>query len=771
MGLDIEEQKRLEQERNRLFNLSIDMLCIASLDGYLKQVNPAWHKTLGWDDKELLRRPFIDFVHAEDRELTRSAIKQLAAGHALHSMENRFQCKDGSYRWVSWTSFPLTEAGLAFAVARDVTEKRLSESKLEEAQALLLAAIEQTPAGILIADVPEGNIRLANSAALEMRGDSVQPLTGIPYNQHQQNWQMFHSDGTPFQPEELPLAQAVLFGAMSRNVDAVIRHSNGEERWILANAAPVRNEKGEITAAIMVFPEITELKRAETELRKSEDKYRRILETIADGYHEVDLRGNLVLVNDSLCEIIGYSREELLGMNYSQLMDEENSRLIFRAYNQVFISGEANPGFDYEITRSDGSQRRVSVSISVIHDSEGELSGFRGIFRDVTESKRMEDQLRQAAKMEAIGRLAGGVAHDFNNILTAVMGYSSILSEQLPKDSPSQEKLNQIARAAGRAADLTRQLLAFSRKQVLDVQVINLNDAIVDLGKMLKRLIGEDIELKTNLDTSGGLVRVDPVQVEQILINLAINARDAMPEGGNLVIETSNAFLDEEYARAHIEVEAGPYLVVTVSDTGRGMDAKTLKCIFDPFFTTKEQGVGTGLGLSTVYGIVKQHRGHITVYSEPDRGTIFRVYLPLVKKETQEDPKAVCVDARPCGNETVLVVEDEEVVRKLACEALQMLGYTTLAAADPDEARSVSSEHKGVIHLLFTDVVLPQMDGRSLFKCLAPSRPEMKVIFVSGYTENFIVHRGVLDQGVHFMQKPFNLDMLARKVREVLDEE
>lgn len=770
MGLNISERKRIERERKLLFDLSIDMLCIGGFDGYLKQVNPAWGKTLGWDEEELLRRPVIEFIHAEDRESTLAALGQLKAGRAAISVENRVKCKDGSYRWISWNAFPFVEDELAFAVARDITEKRLSETKLKEAQALLLAAIEHTPAGILIADARDSLIRHANSAALEIRGDTGLPISDIPFAAHQANWNLFHPDGTPFEPEQFPLLQAVLFGKVLRNVEIVVRRPMAEERWILSNAAPVRNDKGEITAGVVVFTDVTELKKAENELRKSEEKYRRILETITDGYHEVDLKGNLILVNDSLCEIMGYSREELLGMNFRRLMDKKNSALVLQAYNNVFANGEANPGVDYEITRSDGSIRSVSASISPILDGDGIIKGFRGILRDVTQARHMEEQLRQSAKMEAIGRLAGGVAHDFNNILTAMMGYAAMLALQFPDNGPAQDKLNQIGRAGERAADLTRQLLAFSRKQMLDVRVLNLNAVITELEKMLKRLIGEDIELTAKLDPAMGQVRADPIQMEQILINLAVNARDAMPNGGSLSIETVNTFLAEDYARLRIDVEAGPYVAVIVSDSGCGMEPETLKSIFDPFFTTKELGVGTGLGLSTVYGIVKQHRGHVTVYSELGRGTTFKLYFPRVEQDVHQDCKELCVGSRPRGAETVLVVEDEEIVRKLACEALEMLGYTALPAADPTEAQAVSSEHEGPIHLLFTDVVLPQTDGRSLFNILAPSRPRMKVLYVSGYTENFIFHRGVLDHGVHFMQKPFDMDTLARKVRDALDE-
>jgi PAS domain S-box-containing protein len=631
---DITERKRLEEERNRLFNLSIDMFCVTGFDGFLKQINPAWTRTLAWSEEELLTKPWIDFVHPDDREETAQAVEQLMSGRPLHSFHTRYQCKDGSYRWTSWSAFPLPDEKLAFAVARDITDR----------------------------------------------------------------------------------------------------------------------------------------KKAEEDLRKSEEKYRKILETITDGYHEVDLAGNLTLANDSLCELFGYRRQELLGMNYRQLMDQQTAKQIYHLYNKVYRTGIANPGFEFGISRKDGSRRKVSVSVSLIRNEDGQATGFRGIFRDVTEKMRLEEQLRQAVKMEAIGRLAGSVAHDFNNILTAIIGYSGILMQQLPEGSPEHEKLLQIGRAAARAADLTRQLLVFSRKQLLDVEVMNLNEVIAELEKMLKRLIGEDIELVTLLNPSLGYVQADASQIEQILMNLAVNARDAMPNGGNLTIETADVFLDEDYCRVHPEVEPGQYVMFAVSDSGRGMDTETLSRCFDPFFTTKQKGAGTGLGLSTVYGIVKQHRGHITVYSEPGTGTIFKVYLPMAEAIREKPPKAPSVRLRPHGKETILIVEDESLVRNLTREALEMLGYLALTASDPLEAVALSDEHEGPIHLLLTDVVLPQMDGSTLFGKISSKRPEMKVLYMSGYTENFIVHHGVLDRSVHFIPKPFTVEALAAKIRRILDE-
>jgi len=372
--------------------------------------------------------------------------------------------------------------------------------------------------------------------------------------------------------------------------------------------------------------------------------------------------------------------------------------------------------------------------------------------------------------MEAIGRLAGGIAHDFNNLLTVVIGYSNMLIREIPKGDSKHKRLANIASASERAAALTKQLLAFSRKQVLDVKVLNINDVIAAMEEMLRRLIGENIELVTVSCSPLGLVRADPSQIEQIILNLSVNARDAMPHGGKLTIETANVMLDEGDSRANAEVEPGLYVMCAVSDSGVGMDAETASHVFDPFFTTKEKGVGTGLGLATVYGIVKQHQGHVVVQSQQQRGTTFKIYLPLVEEFLESNSVTTANEIQLGGSETILVVEDEETVRPLTCEALELLGYHVLSAHESELAVTISDGHAGPIHLLLTDVVLPKMDGRSLYEKLAATRPDMKVVYMSGYTDNFIVHHGVLDQGVHFLAKPFTLDALAKKVRDVLGE-
>ncbi|PIV19920.1 MAG: hybrid sensor histidine kinase/response regulator [Deltaproteobacteria bacterium CG_4_8_14_3_um_filter_45_9] len=382
----------------------------------------------------------------------------------------------------------------------------------------------------------------------------------------------------------------------------------------------------------------------------------------------------------------------------------------------------------------------------------------------------LQDQLRQSQKMEAIGRLAGGIAHDFNNLLTVIKGYSQLSLVEIKEGDPLRGDIEEIKNAADRAADLTRQLLAFSRRQIMEMKVLDLNDLLKNLDKMLRRVIGEDIELVTPLAEDLGRVKADPGQIEQVIMNLSVNARDAMPEGGKLTIETANVELDGAYARNHVAVTPGRYVMISVSDTGVGMAPEVRDRVFDPFFTTKEKGKGTGLGLSTVYGIVKQSDGNIWVYSEPGKGTAFKIYLPRVDEPLEEAGEVVVQKEIVGRGETILVVEDEEEVRKLAVQILRRQGYTVLEASQGNETSHICEQHKGAIHLMVMDVVMPGMNGRELAKSLEPHHPEMQVLYMSGYTDNAIVHHGILEKGLNFIQKPFTLEGLLRKVREVLDQ-
>ena len=523
--------------------------------------------------------------------------------------------------------------------------------------------------------------------------------------------------------------------------------------------------------------EIIDRKRTEESLRKSEEKYRNILESIQDGYFEVDLAGNFTFLNDVSCQHLGYSRDELIGTNNRQYVDEKMAKELYQLFNRIYRTGKPIKPLEIEYIRKDGTKLIAEISPSLIRDSDGKPIGFRGISRDITERKQAEEeklslqeQLRQSQKMEAIGQLAGGVAHDFNNLLTVIKGYSQLSLLDLKENDSLRGNIQEIEKATQRATDLTRQLLAFSRRQILDLKVLDLNVLLKDLEKMLRRIIGEDIQLVTLLSEDLGKVKIDPSQIEQVIFNLAVNARDAMPSGGKLAIETANVELDEEYAHAHVSVAPGRYVRLSVSDTGVGMTQEVKERVFEPFFTTKEKGKGTGLGLSMVYGIVKQSNGNIWLYSEPGRGTTFRIYFPRTDEEADTLHEREETAFFPKGSETILLVEDDELVRDLATRLLEQQGYRVLKATNGQEALLVAKERVGeTIHLLLADIVMPQMGGKELADWLKISRPNVKVLYTSGYADNTIVHHGVLDPGTHFLQKPFSLKTLSHKVREVLD--
>jgi PAS domain S-box-containing protein len=545
---------------------------------------------------------------------------------------------------------------------------------------------------------------------------------------------------------------------------------DGSEKVI--NFITVQLETGE---NLITCEDITAHKRREEALRRSEERFRELYDHAPVGYHEYDTEGRITHVNQTDLEMLGYTADEMIGQPMWKFnVGEEIAR------EQILkkLAGALPPGRGLERTyrRKDGTTFPVLIEDRLILDERGRISGIRCIIQDITERKRAEtemlalqDQLRQATKMEAVGRLAGGIAHDFNNVLTIISGYSQLSLGTLEEGDPLRENLEEIQRGTERAAALTRQLLAFSRRQIMEMRVLDLNTVLRDLEKLLRPIIGEDIELITILSEELGKTKVDPGQIEQVIVNLAVNARDAMPAGGKFILETSNVELDEDYARSHIGVRPGPCIGISVSDTGAGISMEVRERIFEPFFTTKEIGKGTGLGLSTVYGIVKQSGGDILVSSEVGRGTTFRLYFPRVDEASEATKLDSASSQILPGFETILLVEDEEAVRTLARKTLESCGYHILEASNGQEAlRVVQESPEKTIHLLLTDVVMPGMGGRDLAELLTRWIPGLKVLYMSGYTDDAIVDHGILNPGIHFLQKPFSPRVLIQKIQDMM---
>jgi len=553
---------------------------------------------------------------------------------------------------------------------------------------------------------------------------------------------------------------------VGRPMEYRIRHKDGTWREMESTASVIRHPTGESDKLVIVNRDVTERKRAAEAVQRSEASFRSVVGDAPYGIFKADLNGKFLMVNPALEKMLGYkSVDELLTVNLAK--DIYRHPAEHQRVSELFLRDQHFKDVEVEWKRKDGTFITVRCSGWPVKNESG--SYIEVFAEDVTERRVLERQLRMAQKMEAVGRLSGGIAHDFNNLLGVIIGYIQVIKRNLVPGQPSYEYAEEIEKAGQRAVSLTRQLLAFSRQQVLEPVILNLNTLVSEMEKMLPRLIGEDIQLNLILDPVIGQVKADPGQIEQVVMNLAVNARDAMPDGGKLTIQTANADLDAAFAREHPGSVPGQYVVLAVTDTGTGMDPETQAQIFEPFFTTKGRDKGTGLGLATVYGVVKQSSGYITVESEKGKGALFTVYLPRVDQPVATKCDSIQAPLTVSGSETILLVEDAEPLRKLAHMFLRSNGYQVLTAADGAEAQQVAARNPGPIHLLLTDVVMPGINGRVLAERLAPRYPTMKVLYMSGYTDSFIAGHGVLEQGVHLLHKPFTEEALMRKIRELLD--
>ncbi|NLH47759.1 MAG: PAS domain S-box protein [Myxococcales bacterium] len=746
------------EELNQFFSLTLDLLGIADSDGWFHAINPAWEEVLGYSRQELLARSFLDFIHPDDLEATRGLLAELAGKKRAYDFVNRCRHQDGSYRWIEWRSVFDPTTRRIYVAARDITERM----KAEQAHLQLGSLIENSLEFVGIATL-DGKTLFLNPAARRMVG--LSPEAAIT------DLSIFN-----FAPEDaqIQMAQEVIPALL----EAGSWHGDGQ----LRNFQTGEIIQTDISVFIPGFPkidsqsiiatvmhDITERKRSEAALRASEERYRQIVETSNEGIWSLNANLETVYVNQKMAAMLGYPASEIIGKSPTCFLFAEDVEAHLEKLRER--TKGVDQLYEQRYRRQDGSELWVTISASSLVDETGKFLGSFAMFTDITDRMRLQGQLMHAQKMESIGRLAGGVAHDFNNLLTGIMGNLELAMMDLNPSDPLYETLGDVNKAAESAANLTRQLLAFSRKQIVEPKVLNLNDVLTRMKKMLIRLIGEDIVLHTVLAADLWPVKIDPGQVEQIIVNLAVNARDAMPAGGKLLLETATIVLDEEYCRLHPEAQAGDYVMLAISDNGCGMSEQVKRHLFEPFFTTKEKGKGTGLGLATIYGAVKQAGGSIEVYSELNQGTTVKVYLPRVIGTTETVSETIPLTNLPTGQEQLLLVEDEAIVRDLAVRVLSRLGYRLLHCANAEQALNAAKEFPDKISLLITDVIMPGMNGKMLAMELLKTRPEIRVLFTSGYTENVIVHHGVLDEGIHFIGKPYTPQTLARKVREVLDRE
>jgi PAS domain S-box-containing protein len=649
-------------------------------------------------------------------------------------------------------------------------ELETTKAELKQVQELLqreretfFPILHKAPYGIALID-NDGRFVYINPAFTNITGYTLADISSG------RDW--FHV-ASPFLEYKEEIINSWKSNAIHKGLERVfsILCKNGEIKQI--ECKPTLLDDGRI---VVILFDITERKRAEEALSHSEEQYRLIAENTTDLICTLDLQGNFHYVSPSFKEALGYSSEELTGLNAFSLIHPDELETAMKIFQQALVNKEGGH-LEFRYRHKNGNWRVFESVGNWVFNGNGTPRESVIVSRDITERRQTEEkmaalqeQLGQAQKMEAIGRLAGGIAHDFNNILAVIQGYSDLCLCSIPKEDPLREDIQGIANAVRRAANLISQLLTFSRRQAMEMEVIDLNPLLRNLEKMLCRVIGEDIELVTLLADDLGRVKADPGQIEQILLNLAVNSRDAMPSGGKLTIETANVTLKETYSQDHPGLAPGHYVMVSITDTGLGMSQEVKERIFEPFFTTKEMGKGTGLGLSMVYGIVKQSGGHIRVDSEPGKGTVFRVYLPRVDEPPVEVEEKE-IGGAPLGKETILVVEDEEEVRRLAVRILERHGYRVLEASCVNDALALCKEPNKPIHLILTDIVMPEMSGPQLAKQLSSLHPQLKVLYMSGYTDNAIVHQGDLKDGVNYIQKPFTMDGLAKKMREVLDKD
>ena len=758
-----EERFRLQFENAPLPSQSLDA------DGNIIAVNSAWLKALGYSREEVLGQWFGNFLPVDYQEIFRERFPQFKKMGEIFGAEFEMVHKDGSLRIVSFDGRigfnPDGSFRQTYCVFKDLTSIRQAQESLQESEESLVRVLEGSQMGYWDWNIETGDVK-RNERWAGMLGYT---LREIEFNVKQ--WTDLHH------PDDRAAAwksiQDHLEGRTDMHqIEYRMRAKDGQYKWILDCAKVVRRDaQGRPLRMSGTHTDISDRKKTEEKLKEANEMFSLFMRhsPIYTFIKEVSPAQSIVLqASDNFREMLGMTGREIIGKNMTELFPPDFAAKITADDWAVVSNGEVLK-LDEELN----GRSYTTIKFPLAQGGKNLLAGYT---IDITEHKRAEEerekmqaQLNQALKMESVGRLAGGVAHDFNNMLGIILGHTEMAMDQVDPVQPLYDDLSEIRKAAERSADLTRQLLAFARKQTVAPMVLDLNETVESMLKMLRRLIGEDIDLAWLPGPGMWPVKVDPTQIDQILANLCLNARDAIAGLGKVTIETENVVFDEAYCAENADVVPGEYVLIAVSDDGLGMDKSILDKLFEPFFTTKEMGKGTGLGLATVYGIVKQNNGFVKVYSEPGHGTTFRIYLPRHRGKSGQLQKEFAAEPAATGHETILLVEDEPAILRMTTKMLERLGYTVLAANTPGAAIRLAEAHPAVIHLLMTDVVMPEMNGRDLAKNLLSLYPHLKRLFMSGYTADVIAHHGVLDEGVHFIQKPFTMKALADMLRSVLD--
>ena len=778
-AIDITERKLADEKLRdaeaslkNTFDISPGLICVADANaGIFTECNPAVTRILGFSVEEFTSTPFMEFVHPDDRQRTVDEITEQLRGSAVAHFENRYRCKDGSYKWLAWQATAADKDGKVHTVATDITKRKQAEEALAQREYYYRTLIYSLHEDILVID-RDYRVTDVNNSAMQTLGMTREEVIG------RHCYEVSYGLDTPCheQGEQCGLRIVLETGEFC-NLHREHVTADGEKTHVDIRISPMKDEDGNITHVVEAVRDVTELFQAQEMLRESEERYRTILESMEEGYYEVDLAGNFTFFNDAMCKIRGISRDELMGMSNRDYMTPETAKEVYKAYNKVYTTGEPAKNLEWLTIRPDGTERYVETSTSLIKDSGNVPTGFRGIVRDVTErirseeeKKKLEAQLQQAQKMEAIGTLAGGIAHDFNNILGAIIGYSDLALRDISEDDPNKYYLEQINQAGFRAKDLVKQILLFSRQQEHEKVPVKFGPLMKEAAKLLRASIPSTIEIHTSISAQSDLIQADPSQVHQILMNLCTNAAHAMRgESGVLSISLDETRLDSESRETLSDLRDGPFLILRVSDTGHGIPESVMDRIFDPFFTTKARGEGTGLGLSVVHGIVRDHGGTILVNSEMGKGTSFEVFFPLIE-DAGKKSELEALAPIPGGKERVFFIDDEPALVELGKKMLEPLGYTIHTETGSIDALETFRSQPDRFDIIITDLTMPGMTGLELAREIMKIKPDTPVILCTGFSDQVTAETADKIGIKKVLLKPFIAREMTEAIRRVLDQ-